>query len=1474
MIKKFLTLGLAILGIFTLTACTGDEGYTDEELLTMIQEAMDELDLLDTISTDLTLPNSGLNGVTITWESSDPDIIATDGTVTRPTKTERNKTVRLTATLTLEGQSLIKTFDITVLAEEDLNDAEKVAADTASLFVQEGAVYGDLTLPTSGPNGTTITWSSDKPDYISNTGEVTRPAIGEGDEVVTLTATITLNDESDTKVFEFRVIEDVLVMTINEIKTTAEEGDDVLVRALVLGHFKEGTYKGYFAYDGTGYIYIHLGSSAPTVEIGKVYQIAGEYDVYYGMPQIAYPTEQTELDTTMEWPAAIAVTIDDIMAYSTTVPKEKFSQYITLTGTVTYDGTYYYLTDEDGDSVELNDDSDIALVVAELGKSVTINAFYHSYHTGHGNHQISFSGDPAHLSVNELSDEEALAADVATIALPNAAAFDLTLPTTGINGTTFSNWASSNTAVYDNDGTFVAFGTNTVTITFTADAVNGTASETISVDVVVPVLSTIGDVLDFDKDDLFAVEGIVYSISYYGYHIYANGEYIFVNDTSYQDLLTLGDELLIVGYVGGFYHDMIQLKAYGYEIQSQGNVLPTYTAVDLSAAIAGEIEEGTPITITGEILVETGTYVDVYILDALGNQIQIHYNSNDNELESFDGQVVTIDVLVYTWDYLWFEGEAADVTVASFSDADKAAAILFDTIAGLGNLNGIATDLTLPTSYTDPAATIAWVSDDAGVITNDGVITIAYGSQATATLTVTVTVGTETASADVVVTLIDGNDLTPLSVTEVLAEEDGGTVIVTGVITGFSPYGDPFIQDADGTAIILEYFDAGELTVNVGDEIVAIGTLDTDTNYDERRLIDDAVLISVTSTGNTVFIIDDQLPAIGVEDNSLDITNKIYTMDLTVAAAPANASANPVIDTYGYVFFVGDGTTYFTMDAEEFAPYFADMYQVGDVLTITFIISDLYYNNLRIYPTVLPELTDAQKLEAAVGVLTLESSYTEDITLPATMDEYDATITWSSSDTAVITNDGVVTRPANGAGDATVTLTATIDVNGTSETKDFTITVPQEPSAAMTVTELWDANLSTWYQDYTDVFVNGVVAGFHDKGYLIQDPLTGEMIAVHDDTNTPTLGDAIAIEGEFNVSYDIARILNVGSFTVESSGNDINLDTTNAVTIDWANFDPANYIGLLVKVEGPWVKHYTGGTSYARLGDSAAGVDSASYDGKHVGLQNGANELNLTSTLADYFTGAATATEYPNLTLYIFFYDSSSSYNKAVIIADEHIVDTTPQTVTQIWDAGHSTWYQDYTTVYATGIVAGLHDKGYIIQDPVTAELIAVHDSTNTPAIGDEVTIEGEFNVSYDIARIVNVVAYELGTTGNAVNLDTTNAVTIDWANFDPANYIGLLVKVEGPFALVGSQPYEYARLGVDATGVETKAYDGKYIGLQNGANELNLTGTLSDYFTGAATATEYPNLTLYIFFYDSSSSYNKAVVIADDHIVDTTPAS
>lgn len=91
------------------------------------------------------------------------------------------------------------------------------------------------------------------------------------------------------------------------------------------------------------------------------------------------------------------------------------------------------------------------------------------------------------------------------------------------------------------------------------------------------------------------------------------------------------------------------------------------------------------------------------------------------------------------------------------------------------------------------------------------------------------------------------------------------------------------------------------------------------------------------------------------------------------------------------------------------------------------------------------EDTNTAAAEAGAAALTLgdTGAVVADLTLPATSST-GTTVAWASSDPAVVSAAGAVTRPAYGADDATVTLTATVTRGAVSRTRDFTVTVLAE----------------------------------------------------------------------------------------------------------------------------------------------------------------------------------------------------------------------------------------------------------------------------------------------------------------------------------------------------------------------------------------------------------------------------------------------
>ena len=127
------------------------------------------------------------------------------GTVTLPDNADTE--VILTATLTKNAARDTRTFTLRVIISED-GAAVRLAKDSLMIRYAEGDSRGrvtqDITLPTSGANGVSISWESSDIGKISTTGTVTRP--DDANTEVILTATLTKNEARDTRRFTLTVV--------------------------------------------------------------------------------------------------------------------------------------------------------------------------------------------------------------------------------------------------------------------------------------------------------------------------------------------------------------------------------------------------------------------------------------------------------------------------------------------------------------------------------------------------------------------------------------------------------------------------------------------------------------------------------------------------------------------------------------------------------------------------------------------------------------------------------------------------------------------------------------------------------------------------------------------------------------------------------------------------------------------------------------------------------------------------------------------------------------------------------------------------------------------------------------------------------------------------------------------------------------------------------------------------------------------
>jgi hypothetical protein len=1079
MLKKLLTLTLVFVGIFALTACDNTpEGPTDLE---KIAEALVEIDLPSETATDLTFPSTGLHDVTITWESSNTDVIANDGTVTIPLFTEGNKTVTVTAYVTIGENTLTKEFSVAVNAATVKTDAEKAQEASDALLLADTLVVSDITL-VEASLGATVSWASDKPAYLAADGTVTRPVEGESNEVVTLTATITLGDTVLTKTFEITVVAEAssaAYTTIQAIYDNANLNDYVEITGIVIATFDGG----YFITDGTHSLGVyHRGIE---VEIGDEVHMKGFYAVYNTLYQLSnLSVEEIVSEDNANPLTPVVKTVAEINALDAT-DKTIHGMPYTVTGILEErtSGSYTNLFLVDGDAAfqiyHYSLEDSLEVLEGLIGREVTITATYYTEYQKTGVVYMAFDGDEDDIALKALEGQAAL--DSTQLALDGFAVKvtngdDIVLPTDGGNNVVLSGWTSSDTDVLANDGTFVALDTESVVITFTATAtapaVGTTAEMTqeVTLDVVVAVNSSIEDVLNGDTEEYFQVTGIVYELSYYGAFIEDNGHYIFVYGKDLKDTYVKGDQLIILGK-RTMYSGLYQVSAEDIEKGTTGNTLPVAVPSTVSALMNDLVPRGTIATVTGTVEeITVGDYTDVYVTDPSGAKVKVYYRSNVSELDDHIGTVVTLDLVAYQNGTVLYQGMKADAVAATFTAEDKVQ-IAIDNL--MFSDEKLVDDITLDAYYTYPFAegatvvNFVWSSDTPASISDAGVVT-RMQEDVTVTLSVTATLGTVSLTKDFVVVV----EQQPLSVTEALLLADDTVVLVEGIIIG-EYYSERIIQDpVTGAQLYIDENVDGE----IGDLLIVRGKLDTYTSWgNNRREIEAQSFFEVVESTESVFVNPMTDPALIAEEFS-----GVYTATLKYLGIYDDSNSKE------YVWFEGSTNKDLKIHPSYLPDYFEAVYAVNDTLEVTFTIMDVDRDHTRIVNPTWETLNEADSMVAVKAVLDVADSAPEDLELPTEM--YGVTIAWAS-DNAAITAAGVVTRPAIDAGDETVTLTATLTRGALTDTKVFTVTVPEltPPAVPLFISEYIEGSsnnkaIEIYNPNDFDVVMTGYMVALYSNG--------------------------------------------------------------------------------------------------------------------------------------------------------------------------------------------------------------------------------------------------------------------------------------------------------------------------------------------------------------------------------------------------------
>lgn len=129
-----------------------EEAFSAEDAVAKDKAKLD-LGKLDAITHDLKLPVAGDSGTEISWTSSNPEIIATDGRVTRPQAGAGDINVSLQATISKKGVNAIKEFMVTVLENGHTPYTLEVDVDQEGVEISPilyGAFFEDINYGADG----------------------------------------------------------------------------------------------------------------------------------------------------------------------------------------------------------------------------------------------------------------------------------------------------------------------------------------------------------------------------------------------------------------------------------------------------------------------------------------------------------------------------------------------------------------------------------------------------------------------------------------------------------------------------------------------------------------------------------------------------------------------------------------------------------------------------------------------------------------------------------------------------------------------------------------------------------------------------------------------------------------------------------------------------------------------------------------------------------------------------------------------------------------------------------------------------------------------------------------------------------------------------------------------------------------------------------------------------------------------------
>ena len=304
----------------------------------------------------------------------------------------------------------------------------------------------------------------------------------------------------------------------------------------------------------------------------------------------------------------------------------------------------------------------------------------------------------------------------------------------------------------------------------------------------------------------------------------------------------------------------------------------------------------------------------------------------------------------------------------------------------------------------------------------------------------------------------------------------------------------------------------------------------------------------------------------------------------------------------------GHNTAELTVDGNRYDGVFIRQWNPTSA-TYVMTFSALSNKGAAIWGSKLADKSDAEIAADVQSELSLgdTSSVTNNLTLP-TEGTRQTGITWQSSDTGIVSDAGVVNRPNAGAGNATVTLTATIAKGGATAVKSFTVLVKEQSLDGLVAHYSFDNNLT----DSTGSALAGTVIGgkINESGGAIT-------------YASGVSGKAAAFDGSSGIRLPNGLITS-NTYSVSLWVNPEQL--TEFTTTFFGARDSSNWVSLLPKGHG-WVNNDTMVWSGTAWYDAGAGMKINTGEWSHLAFTVNNGSIKVYVNGVQKFTG----TGFPNL---------------------------------------------------------------------------------------------------------------------------------------------------------------------------------------------------------------------------------------------------